>query len=224
MLPKTVRPAGRSKFAKLEPAADRGRRWGESRGIGTFGQRTLAEQVLKYDDEARLETFAATDRFIARDDNGRHVDADERRNGAAGHWLEWLPGELAKRESSAASRLLVLWDVLEEWFGSEDFQVRVADGLIGGVELPGPGHPEHDAVVANRHSLRRLLEDLAKEVGAPDPGELASQLQMLFEGAVIGALIDGQPQVARIARHLAVVALAASAGARPGGPASSRPD
>ncbi len=37
---------------------------------------------------------------------------------------------------------------------------------------------------------------------------------MLFEGAVVGALIDGRPQVARIARHLAVVALAASGLAR----------
>jgi hypothetical protein len=46
---------------------------------------------------------------------------------------------------------------------------------------------------------------------------------MLFEGAVVGALIDGRPQVARIARHLAVVALAATVPAAgpvaPSGPA-----
>jgi hypothetical protein len=144
------------------------------------------------------------------------LSGNERRNGAAEHWLQWLPDELARRGSSG-SRFMVLWDVLEDWFASDDFQTRIAGGLIGGVELPGPGHPEHAAVAANRHSLRRLMQDLAEEVGAPDPGELASQLQMLFEGAVIGALIDGQPQVARVARQLALVALAASAGARPGG-------
>lgn len=118
---------------------------------------------------------------------------------------------------------MVLWDVLEEWFASDSFQGGIAEGLIGGADLPGPGHPGHAAVAANRDSLRRLLEGLAREVGAPDPTELASQLQMLFEGAVVGALIDGRPQVARIARHLAVVALAATVPAAgpvaPSGPA-----
>jgi hypothetical protein len=106
----------------------------------------------------------------------------------------------------------VLWDVLEEWFASEDFQGRVADSLIGGADPPG--HPARATVAANRHSLRLLLEELAQEVGAPDPSELASQLQMLFQGAVVGALIDGQPEVARTAGHLAAVALAASTGPR----------
>jgi hypothetical protein len=142
------------------------------------------------------------------------VNGNDRRNGAAQRWLDWLSSELARRGGAAEPRLMVLWDVLEEWFASEDFQGRVADSLIGGADLPGPGHPAHAAVAAHRHSLRRLLEELAQEVGAPDPGELASQLQMLFEGAVIGALIDGQPQVARAARQLAAVALAASTGPR----------
>jgi hypothetical protein len=162
-----------------------------------------------------LEPFAASDRFITdANTGGRNVDGNQRRNGAAERWLEWLSGELARRQSVAGSRLMVLWDVLEEWFASEDFQGRIADSLIGGAHLPGPGHPSHAAVAANRHSLRRLLEDLAQEVGAPDPAELASQLQMLFEGAVVGALIDGEPRVARVARHLAVVALAASTNPR----------
>jgi hypothetical protein len=151
------------------------------------------------------------------------VNGDESRDGAADHWLQWLSGELARRESAPGQRLMALWDVLEEWFASDDFQGRITDGLIGGADLPGPGHPAHAAVAANRQLLRRLLEGLAREVGAPDPAELASQLQMLFEGAVVGALIDGQPQVARVARHLAVVALAASAGPWnwPAGPASA---
>jgi hypothetical protein len=151
------------------------------------------------------------------------LSGNETRNGAAEHWLQWLPDELARRGGSG-SRFMVLWDVLEDWFASDDFQTRIAGGLIGGVELPGPGHPEHAAVAANRHSLRRLMEDLATEVGAVNPGELASQLQMLFEGAVIGALIDGRPQVARAARQLAQVALAASAGAQPGDQAPAAAD
>lgn len=151
------------------------------------------------------------------------LSGNETRNGAAERWIRWLPHELTRRGSSG-SRFIVLWDVLEDWFASDEFQTRIADGLIGSVDLPGPGHPGHAAVAANRHSLRRLMEDLAIEVGAVNPGELASQLQMLFEGAVVGALIDGRPQVARVARQLALVALAASAEARPGGQAPATAD
>src|SRR6266536_1279898 len=148
------------------------------------------------------------------DSRERDVSDDERQDGAGERWLHWLSAELARRGGAPGSRLLVLWDVLEEWFASEDFHTLIADAIIGSADLPGPGHPAHAAVAANRHSLRRLLEDLAVQVGAEDPAGLAGQFQMLFEGAVVGALIDGRPQVARIARHLAVVALAASGLAR----------
>jgi hypothetical protein len=178
----------------------------------------LAPDLLRYEHEECIESFAGSDRFITDANTSRRdVDGSDRRNGDARRWLDWLSGELARRGSEAGPRLMVLWDVLEEWFASEDFQGRVADSLIGRADLPGPGHRAHEAVAANRYSLRRLLEELAREVGAPDPGELASQLQMLFEGAVIGALIDGQPGVARAARHLAAIALAASTGS-PGPP------
>jgi hypothetical protein len=127
------------------------------------------------------------------------------------HWLTWLAGEVDRRGESPETRLLVLWDVLEEWFASEDF-----DGAFlasSAPELRGdPDDPTHQAVAEQRRSLRHLLEDLAKSAGAQDPALLASQLQMLYEGAIIGALIDGKPSVARVARHLTMIALSADEG------------
>jgi hypothetical protein len=153
------------------------------------------------------------------------VDEDKRQsNGAGERWLEWLRHELAGREAVPGMRLMALWEVLEEWFASDGFDGRIAATLIGGADLPGPGHPAHAIVAANRLSLRRLLEELAREVRAPDPAALALQLQMLFEGAIVGALIDRQPEVARVARQLALVALAASGDRRgaPEAPAEGR--
>jgi hypothetical protein len=128
--------------------------------------------------------------------------------GAAEHWLSWLAPEVDRRGTTPETRLLVLWDVLEEWFASEDF-----DGsFLGGAapELRGaPDDPAHRALGEQRRSVRLLLEDLAKSAGAHDPERVASQVQMLYEGAIIGALIDREPAVARIARHLTVVALMA---------------
>jgi hypothetical protein len=139
------------------------------------------------------------------------VDEGRRRsNGAGERWLDWLARELARREPVPGARLMVLWQVLEEWFASDQFDGRIAATLIGGADLPGPGHPAHAIVAANRLALRRLLEGLSRDVRARDPAGLALQLLMLFEGAVVGALVDRDPEVARVARQLTLVALAAS--------------
>jgi hypothetical protein len=139
---------------------------------------------------------------VTRDDIGKRTSE---------HWLEWLAAELDRRGDTPEARLLVLWDVLEEWFASEDF-----DGSFLSRAAPelraDPGGPTHLAVAEQRRSMRELLEDLAKSAGVQDPVTLAGQLQMLYEGAVVGALIDRQPAVARIARHLTMVALLANGG------------
>ncbi len=126
-------------------------------------------------------------------------------------WVDWLSEELERRGDTPEARLLVLWDVLEEWFASEEFDGSFLSGAAR--ELRGAtGDPARRIVADQRRSLRHLLESLAKSTGAQDPDALASQLQMLYEGAVIGALIDGQPEVARVARHLTWVALSADGG------------
>jgi hypothetical protein len=138
---------------------------------------------------------------VTRDDIGKRTGEP---------WLEWLATELDRRGDTPEARLLVLWDVLEEWFASEDFDGSFLSGAAP--ELRDPGDPTHRAVTEQRRSMRELLEDLAKSAGVDDPATLASQLQMLYEGAVVGALIDRQPAVARIARHLTMVALLAHGG------------
>jgi hypothetical protein len=120
--------------------------------------------------------------------------ADVEPEDVAVRWLNWLSVELARRGTTPTSRLLVLWDVLEE---------QLADGEFQSARITGSAKA--------RGLLRRLLEQLARDAGAFDPHGLAYQLQMLVEGTVVGALIDGQPQVPRAARHLARFALEASA-------------
>ena len=125
-------------------------------------------------------------------------------------WLAWLAGELARRDYPPGSALITLWDVLEEWFASDDF---AGSAVAAAVVAPpdGRGPAAHAALVRHRQATRRLLEDLARSSGARDPGALAAQLLTLVEGAMAGALIDGNPGAARHARELTQVALEASA-------------
>jgi len=121
-------------------------------------------------------------------------------------WLAWLAGELARRHYSPGSVLFALWDVLEEWFASDDF---AGSALAAAVVAPpdGRGPAAHAVLVEHRQATRRLLEDLARSAGARDPAALAGQLLTLVEGAMAGALIDRHPGVARHARELTRIAI-----------------
>jgi hypothetical protein len=120
-------------------------------------------------------------------------------------WLAWLARETARRQGPPGSALHALWDALEEWFASDDF---AGSALAAAVVAPpdGRGPAAHAALRRHRQATRRLLEDLARSAGAPDPPLLAGQLLTLIEGAMAGALIDRQPGAVRHARELTQIA------------------
>jgi hypothetical protein len=130
---------------------------------------------------------------------------------ASQRWLDWLATETTRRrQDPPGSALSALWDTLEEWFASDDFAGSV---LAAAVVAPpdGRGPAAHAVLVRHRQATRRLLEDMARSAGARDPAALAGQLLTLVEGAMAGALVDRQPGVARHARELTRIALAAAA-------------
>jgi hypothetical protein len=143
---------------------------------------------------------------------------------ASEQWLAWLtaetigrqelsgpvPTNMTGRGDPSGPALSALWDALEEWFASDDFAGSV---LAAAVVAPpdGRGPAAHAVLVRHRQATRRLLEDLAWLAGARDPVALAGQLLTLVEGAMAGALVDRHPGVARHARELTRIALAAAA-------------
>jgi hypothetical protein len=121
-------------------------------------------------------------------------------------WLAWLAAETTRRRRPSRSDLLVLWDLLEEWFTSDDF---ASSPVAAAVTAPpdGRGPAVHAVLIRHRQATRQLLEDLAQTSGAPNPAALAAQLLTLVEGAIAGALIDRHAGVARHARELTRIAL-----------------
>jgi hypothetical protein len=122
-------------------------------------------------------------------------------------WLAWLAREMARRQDPPGSALDALWDLLEEWFASDDF---AGSALAAAVAAPpdGRGPAAHAVLVRHRQALRQLLGDLARSAGASDPAPLADQVLTLIEGAMAGALIDRHPAAARHARELTRIAVA----------------
>lgn len=54
-------------------------------------------------------------------------------------------------------------------------------------EFPDPDHPVHDAVAAHRDWQRAELVRAARQAGAADPERLGTRLQLLYDGALVGA-------------------------------------
>jgi hypothetical protein len=138
----------------------------------------------------------------------RSAGMDERRATALARsseqWLAWLRRGLAAQSDRG---LAGLWDLLDEWFASDDFQTSGLAAAMAG--LTGDGGAATRAVVdAHRRALRELLEEPAAAAGAADPAALAAQLHILVEGAVVGALIDRHAAAIRHARELTEIALA----------------
>jgi hypothetical protein len=121
-------------------------------------------------------------------------------------WLAWLTRELSRRQDPPGLRLLALWDVLEEWFASEDFAGSEVAAAVAAAP-DGRGQATRAVLARHRLAVRRLLEELATAAGARDAAVLAAQLQVLVEGAIVGALIDRHPSVARHGRELTEIAL-----------------
>ena len=138
----------------------------------------------------------------------RSVGMDEHRATAlersSEQWLGWLRRGLAARPDRG---LVGLWDLLEDWFASDDFQTSGLAAAMAGLTGNG-GEATRAVIAAHRKSLRELLEEPAAAAGAADPAVLAAQLHLLVEGAVVGALIDRHAAVTRHARELTEIALA----------------
>jgi hypothetical protein len=122
-------------------------------------------------------------------------------------WLRWLNAELLRRGDTPRSRLLGLWDALEDWFASEEFATSLL--ATGAMQMRrGPSHPVNAVIGMHRRALLELLVELAEAAGVANPANLAAQVQVLVDGAITGAVVDRQPTVARTGRRLTSLVLA----------------
>ncbi|MFG2039740.1 TetR/AcrR family transcriptional regulator [Dactylosporangium sp. NPDC048998] len=61
------------------------------------------------------------------------------------------------------------------------------------IELRDPGHPASAVALGFKQRLESYFQEHAERLGAPDPGFLAAQLTMLFDGAAVRAVMHAEP-------------------------------
>ncbi|HEV8164585.1 MAG TPA: TetR/AcrR family transcriptional regulator [Actinomycetota bacterium] len=156
-------------------------------------------------DEADVAPMTLYRQFVSKD---RLVAAALEQWSA--NWLHMLNDRIDRAGDDPRRRFDALWEALEDWFASDGFRGSFVTNAA--IELRSkPDHPAHKVILAHRMAVHHLLEDLAKLAGAADPENLATQLQVLVDGAITVAAADRRPGVAAEVRALATTALAAAA-------------
>lgn len=95
---------------------------------------------------------------------------------------------------AARGQLEVIFDALNEWFDEPDFRGCIF--ITAAAEFPAAHDPAHRVAAAHLEETRELLEELATNAGATAPGELARQLLLLVEGAIVIRHVTGDPHAA----------------------------
>src|SRR5476651_2261936 len=109
-------------------------------------------------------------------------------------WREWFIAAIEAGGGDPHTKLARIFPALKSWFGEERFY---GCPFINAVA-------EHDKDqkafrnIALRHKKVVLahIEKLAGEMGAAEPEVLAHQLALLIDGAIVAAMVSGNPAVA----------------------------
>jgi AcrR family transcriptional regulator len=105
-------------------------------------------------------------------------------------------------------QILRYFDKLESWFATDTF--RGCPFVNAVAELGDPTHPGTQMAVAYKERRRLWLRDALTQLNVADPDTLATQVAILVEGAIIAALVRGDPGMARAAKAAARVLLTAA--------------
>ena len=125
--------------------------------------------------------------------------------GRSARWRTHLDAELDAHPGPPTERILHVYDLLGAWFAEPGF--RGCPFINACAEFADPEHPAAVAAREHRARLRETVTGLCSDAGARQPGELAAQLLLLYDAAMVAAQVQGTPEAATTARTAAATLL-----------------
>lgn len=104
--------------------------------------------------------------------------------GRSSSWQAHVADQLAARGGTPRERVLLVFELLGEWFAGADF--RGCPFTNAEAEFT-PDAPGHQVTLSHRAWVRGLFAGLLEEADVDDPDALAQQLALLYDGAMAGA-------------------------------------
>lgn len=121
-------------------------------------------------------------------------------DGRSGGWRAYVEQELPGRSEDPGERVLAVFDLLGEWFAEPGYR---GCPFINAAAECGTGGPVAAVLRHHRAWVRELFRSLLEETGNPSANSVAQQLTLLYDGAMVGAQLDGDPAAAAAARQAA---------------------
>jgi AcrR family transcriptional regulator len=111
--------------------------------------------------------------------------------------------ETERLGSAPRERLLTIFDAHDAWFKEKSFSGCMF--INAAAEFSSHDDPNHIVCAEHKRLVRDYIRELAEQAGARDPQALATQLNLLLDGAIVEAHVSGNTQAAKLARSMAVV-------------------
>src|SRR5690606_19981646 len=121
----------------------------------------------------------------------------ERRQEERDAWLR----QVDKLADDPTERLLAVFDLFLEWASAPDF--RGCPLVAATFELGGQLNAARPYAQAHQATTHDYLARCADEAGLREPQALATQLQLLLEGASVLTLVSGNSEAAALAKNAA---------------------
>lgn len=115
---------------------------------------------------------------------------------------EGMRAAVAAAGKSPRKRLLAVFNWHGAWFASDDFNGCAFIRAVA--EYPEIDSPVHQEVLRHKQAAVEMLQAILEELGVKSPAELAWQLHLLLEGAIVSAHTFGDTSAAIRARKSAV--------------------
>jgi AcrR family transcriptional regulator len=108
--------------------------------------------------------------------------------------------ETERMAKEPRDRLLALFDVMGNWFHEKSFSGCMF--INASAEFSDLKDPCHVLCAEHKKLICDYIEELAKQAGAQDPLELAKQLNLLIEGAIVNAHVEGDLEAGQRAKRM----------------------
>lgn len=123
----------------------------------------------------------------------------------AAMWFGWFDHALPQRTDDPEQRLVVLFDLLEEWFDSGRFFGCLFTNAVA--EHDKSSSWVRDLAQAHFDRVHARIEHLAKACGLRDPACIAQQISLLIDGAIATAMVSRNAKSAQVARSILLTLL-----------------
>ena len=137
------------------------------------------------------------------------------------NFRNWLFRRMEELGGTPKEKLLAVYDALEEWFVERGF--RGCMFIKASAEYQEADHAIHAQSAEHKRLLLEHFSALTAEAGAASPHDLAQQLLLLKEGAIVMAVLGRGHEAARDAKEAAESLIAAHFGGASTGPDLNSP-